>query len=131
MYEYLNRNKDMLKAGRTPYLFVDALNCTNGCLYGPGTDMRATMNEDVFMAIQRIKANSKNESKKSAWGRDLTPKKRLEALNKQFANLNLNDFLRKYTDRSKSCEYRIPRDSDINEIFMKLHKDTEEKRTID
>ncbi len=131
MYEYLNRNKDMLRAGRTPYLFVDALNCTNGCLYGPGTDMRATMNEDVFMAIQRIKANSKNESKKSAWGRDLTPKKRLEALNKQFANLNLNDFLRKYTDRSKFCEYRIPRDSDISEIFMKLHKDTEEKRTID
>ena len=131
MYEYLNRNKDMLKAGRTPYLFVDALNCTNGCLYGPGTDMRATMNEDVFMAIQRIKANSKNESKKSAWGRDLTPRKRLEALNKQFANLNLNDFLRKYTDRSKECGYRIPRDSDINEIFAKLHKDTEEKRNID
>ena len=131
MYEYLNRNKDLLKSGRTPYLFVDALNCTNGCLYGPGTDMRATMNEDVFMAIQRIKANSKNESKKSAWGRDLTPRKRLEALNKQFANLNLNDFLRKYTDRSKECGYRIPRDSDINEIFAKLHKDTEEKRNID
>ena len=28
MYEYLNRNKDMLKAGRTPYLFVDALNAS-------------------------------------------------------------------------------------------------------
>ena len=131
MYEYLNRNKDMLKGGRTPYLFVDALNCTNGCLYGPGTDMRATMNENVFMAIQRIKANSKNESKKSAWGRELTPKKRLEALNKQFADLNLNDFLRKYTDRSKECGYRIPRDSDINDIYTKLHKDTEEKRNID
>ena len=131
MYEYLNRNKDMLKGGRTPYLFVDALNCTNGCLYGPGTDMRATMNENVFMAIQRIKANSKNESKKSAWGRELTPKKRLEALNKQFADLNLNDFLRKYTDRSKECGYRIPRDSDINDIYTKLRKDTEEKRNID
>lgn len=131
MYEYLRRNKDILRAGRTPYLFVDALNCTNGCLYGPGTDMRANLNEDVFMAIQRIKADSKNGSKKSAWGRDLSPRKRLEALNKQFANLNLNDFLRKYTDRSAQCKYRIPGEAELNSIFAKLKKDTDEKRSID
>ena len=131
MYEYLNRNKELLKCGKTPYLFVDALNCTNGCLYGPGTDARAKMKEDVFMAIQWIKAESKNESKKSAWGRNLTPKKRLEALNKQFANLNLNDFLRKYTDRSAECAFKIPNERELDEIYKKLKKDTKEKRMID
>lgn len=131
MYEYLKRNKDLLKAGNNPYLFVDALNCTNGCLYGPGTEVRAGLNEDVFMAIQRIKADSKNGSKKSAWGRDLTPAKRLEALNKQFANLNLNDFLRKYTNRSAKCACRIPTERELDAIYIKLKKDTKEKRKID
>ncbi len=131
MYEYLQRNKDRLSRGKTPYLFVDALNCTNGCLYGTGTDSREAVNEDVFMAIQRIKKDSKNESKKSAWGRNIPPEKRMEALNKQFDKLELSDFLRKYTDRSRECAYKIPSDHELEEIFKKMRKDTPEKRTID
>ncbi|MBR4718777.1 MAG: 4Fe-4S dicluster domain-containing protein [Lachnospiraceae bacterium] len=131
MYEYLRRNKDRIKSGNTPYLFVDALNCTNGCLYGTGVDNRKTLNEDVFMSIQKIRSDSKNNSKKSAWGRDLTPKKRIEALNKQFANLKLDDFVRNYTDRSKDCGYEIPSDQEINAVFQMLKKDDEEKRHID
>ncbi|MCR5676149.1 MAG: 4Fe-4S dicluster domain-containing protein [Lachnospiraceae bacterium] len=131
MYEYLRRNKDLLKTGKTPYLFVDALNCTSGCLYGPGTEARSGMTEDVFMAIQRIKADSKNSSRRSAWGRDLTPQKRLEALNRQFAGLNLNDFLRKYTDRSAGCHFKTPSTRELEEIYASLKKDTPEKRSID
>ncbi|MCR5721870.1 MAG: 4Fe-4S binding protein [Lachnospiraceae bacterium] len=131
MYEYLRRNKDRIKSGKTSYLFVDALNCTNGCLYGTGVDNRKTLNEDVFMTIQKIRSNSKNDSKKSAWGRNATPKKRIEALNKQFENLDLNDFVRRYTDRSADCVFKIPSNSELEAIFAKMHKDTEEKRHID
>ena len=131
MYEYLCRNKDLLKCGRSSYLFVDALNCTSGCLYGTGTEVRSDMSEDVFMAIQKIKADSKNNSKKSAWGRDLTPARRLAALNKQFADLNLNDFLRKYTDRSDKCQVKQPGSKELESIYASLKKDTPEKRQID
>ena len=131
MYEYLQRNKELLKCGRSSYLFVDALNCTNGCLYGTGTEVRDDMREDVFMAIQKIKAESKNNSKKSAWGRELTPEKRLAALNKEFADLNLNDFLRKYTDRSAACRVKTPSAKELDDIFRQLKKDTPEKRSID
>ncbi|MBR5408298.1 MAG: 4Fe-4S binding protein [Lachnospiraceae bacterium] len=131
MYDYLQRNKDRLKGGKTKYLFVDALNCTNGCLYGTGVDNRKTLNEDVYESIQKIRSDSKNDSKRSAWGRNLTPAKRMEALNKQFAGLKLDDFLRKYTDRSRECAYRIPSDSELEAVFAKLHKDTDEKRHID
>ncbi len=131
MYEYLQHNKELLKCGRSSYLFVDALNCTNGCLYGTGTEARDDMREDVFMAIQKIKADSKNNSKKSAWGRELTPEKRLAALNKQFADLNLNDFLRKYTDRSAQCKIKTPSAKELDDIFRQLKKDTPEKRSID
>ncbi|MCR4850919.1 MAG: 4Fe-4S dicluster domain-containing protein [Lachnospiraceae bacterium] len=131
MYEYLRRNKDRICNSRNPYLFVDALNCTNGCLYGTGVDNRKTLNEDVFINIQKIRSSSKNNSKKSAWGRDLTPKQRLDVLNKQFADLDLNDFVRKYTDRSKECAYKTPSETQLNSIFAELNKDTEEKRHID
>ena len=89
------------------------------------------MREDVFMAIQKIKAESKNNSKKSAWGRELTPEKRLAALNKEFADLNLNDFLRKYTDRSAACRIKTPSAKELDDIFRQLKKDTPEKRSID
>ena len=60
-----------------------------------------------------------------------TPEKRLAALNRQFAGLDLKDFLRKYTDRSTECAYRIPSETEIEKIFMEMKKDTEEKRHID
>ncbi|MCR4960559.1 MAG: 4Fe-4S dicluster domain-containing protein [Lachnospiraceae bacterium] len=131
MYEYLSRNADRIKGGKTPYLFVDALNCTNGCLYGTGVEARKTLSEDTFYNILKIKANSKNASKRSAWGRELTPAKRLAALNSQFSNLNLSDFLRKYTDRSRECAYKVPTEAQLEAIFKDMHKDTEEKKHID
>ena len=131
MYEYLRRNADRIKGGKTPYLFIDALNCTNGCLLGTGVDNRKTLNEDVFINIQKIRRDSKNGSKRSAWGRNLPPEKRIAMLNKQFAGLNLNDFIRKYTDRSKDCAFRIPTDSELEPIFKKLRKNTQESRHID
>ncbi|MBR4759903.1 MAG: transcriptional regulator, partial [Lachnospiraceae bacterium] len=130
MYEYLRRNKDRLKNGKTPYLFVDALNCTNGCLYGTGVYNRKTLSEDVFINIQKIKKDSKNDTKKSAWGRNIPPEKRMEALNKQFAGLKLEDFLRKYTDRSKDCAYRIPSEREIDDIYRSMNKFTLADREI-
>ena len=130
MYEYLERNKDKIKSSRFPYLFIDALNCTNGCLYGPGVDARKTMDENTFITIQRIKAKSKKDNGKNAWSRKLTPEKRLEELNKQFASLDLNDFVRQYTDRSKDCVYKEPSEAEIGRIFADMHKDTDEKRHI-
>ncbi len=131
MYEYLQRNKDRIKGGKIPYLFVDALNCTNGCLYGPGVDSRKTLNEDIFVNIQKIRSGSRNESKKSAWGKNIPPKKRMEALNKQFAHLKLEDFVRKYTDRSADCKTKEPSPAELEKIFETMKKDTAEKKKID
>ncbi|MCR5107908.1 MAG: 4Fe-4S binding protein [Lachnospiraceae bacterium] len=130
MYHYLSQNADRIKGGKTPYLFVDALNCENGCICGTGTDPRVTGNDDPLYHIHDIQEKVKKNDKKSAWSRPLSPKKRLEALNKQFANLDLNDYLRKYTDRSKQCAIRIPTEADIDRIFNSMHKTTPESRKI-
>lgn len=47
-------------------------------------------------------------------------------MNKQFAKLNLEDYLRKYTDRSGECSYQIPTKMQQEEIFKEMHKDTVE-----
>jgi methyl-accepting chemotaxis protein/NAD-dependent dihydropyrimidine dehydrogenase PreA subunit len=130
MYHYLEQNKDRLRGGRTPYLFVDALNCIGGCLYGTGIDPANNDNEDVFAAIQRIKAESKNMGRRSPWGRKLTPDQRLKNLNREFAALKLSDFIRHYTDKSSLCSFRTPTPAEEDAIFQSMLKDTPNKRMI-
>ena len=130
MYHYLEKNKDRIKNGSTPYLFIDALNCENGCIAGTGTDPHITDGDDPYYHILKIQQDSKNDENKSAWSRKLTPAKRLEALNKQFAHLNLNDYLRKYTDRHHTCEYKKPSDRELMEVFSRMNKNDYESRRI-
>lgn len=130
MYHYLEKNADRIRGGKTPYLFIDALNCENGCICGTGTDPKITDGDDPLYHIHDIQESVKKNDKKSAWSRKLTPEKRLAALNKQFASLDLNDYLRKYTDRSRQCAHKIPNASELDAVFRSMNKNDEEARRI-
>jgi len=135
MYHYLEKNKDLIVGKKTPYLFIDALNCSGGCIYGTGIEESKSDDEKVFMAIQRVKMASKNELKRvktdlAAWSRPLSPEKRLESLNLQFKNLNLDDFIRRYTDKSGKCVINKPNNAQEQAIFAEMMKDTEAKQSI-
>ncbi len=130
MYHFLKKNADRIKGGKTPFLFIDALNCDNGCICGTGTDPKITDSDDPLYNIHDIQEKVKKDTKKSPWSRPLKPEKRLAALNKQFQNLNLNDYLRKYTDRSKQCSHRIPSEAELDRIFRDMNKNTPESRKI-
>ncbi len=107
---------------------VDALNCGSGCIYGTGVEPEKTKTDDVLYELQKIKESSK--SQKGTWARGSTPEKRLKNLNKQFSKLNINDFIRKYTDKSAGNEIAVPSEKQLNDIFMEMKKDTAEKRKI-
>jgi iron only hydrogenase large subunit-like protein/Na+-translocating ferredoxin:NAD+ oxidoreductase RNF subunit RnfB len=130
MYHFLEKNADRIKGGKTPFLFIDALNCRCGCISGTGTDPKITGNDDPLYNIHEIQERVKKDTKKSPWSRPLTPAKRLAALNKQFAHLRLEDYLRKYTDKSKQCAYKKPSEAELNAIFNDMHKTTPESRKI-
>ncbi|MCR5669842.1 MAG: 4Fe-4S binding protein [Butyrivibrio sp.] len=130
MYHFIQRNADRIKNGKTPFLFIDALNCRCGCISGTGTDPKITGNDDPLYNLHEIQERVKKNTKKSPWSRPLSPEKRLAALNKQFKDLNLDDYLRKYTDRSKTCAHRIPSESELNEIFNTMNKHDAESRRI-
>lgn len=130
MYNYLRENKERIAKGNTPYLFIDALNCSAGCLYGTAVEAELAKTEDAFYAIEQIRQKSKKNDKKTAWARRLTPEQRLKRLNHAFASLNLNDFIRKYTDQSDRCKEKIPGRKELDQIFMEMKKETPEKRCI-
>ncbi|MGN0428370.1 MAG: [Fe-Fe] hydrogenase large subunit C-terminal domain-containing protein [Agathobacter sp.] len=130
VYSYFEKHAKEIAEGRNRELFVDALNCSAGCLYGTAVEKDKAGTDDALFYIQKIKEESKKNSKHSAWARQRTPKQRLTALNKQFEKLNLNDFLRTYTDRSTECSYRIPDQNELDAIFNDMNKHTAESRKI-
>ena len=130
VYNYFEKHAKEIAEGRNRELFVDALNCSAGCLYGTAVEEDKAETDDALFNIQKIREESKKNSKHSAWSRQRTPKQRLAALNKQFEKLDLNDFLRVYTDRSKECSYQIPNQSELDAIFNDMNKHTAESRKI-
>ena len=94
------------------------------------TDPQVTGGDDPLYHIHDIQESVKKDTKKSAWSRALSPAKRLAALNRQFANLNLEDYLRHYTDRSAECRIRKPDKNELERIFTEMNKNDEASRNI-
>lgn len=130
MYHYLEKNKDRIAKSQTPYLFIDALNCADGCLYGTGTSPEKNATDDTLMEMMRIKEKSKNGKTHNPWSRKLSPKARLKQLNKQFSSLNLDDYLCEYTDFSQDATYQEPSKTELNAIFNDMGKTTPASRCI-
>ena len=130
MYHYLEQNKNRIAKEQTPYLFIDALNCSSGCIYGTGCDPEKSKSDDTLCNLLHIREDSKNTSPKSAWSKKLSPEQRLKRLNQQFSKLHLEDYLRKYTDRSTECTYRTPTEREKNAIFEEMNKHTKSERSI-
>ena len=129
MYEYLHQYQERVEKGKKLPFMVDALNCSQGCLYGTGVEESKAVGDDTLMNLFDIRESSMK--KKGAWGKNMTPKKRLAALNAQFKNLNLDDYIRHYTDRSMQMKNQKASEKDIEKIFLDMGKDTKEKRHID
>lgn len=130
MYHYLEREKDKLAKSQTPYLFVDALNCSAGCIYGTGCDPEIGNTDAPLCNLLEIREACKNVKSNSPWSKKLTPSQRLKALNKQFAQLDLKDYLREYTNRSAECVYHHPTDGERDAIFNEMKKYSPEDRSI-
>jgi len=129
-YEFLEDYKERVLGNKDLPFMVDALNCARGCIYGPGVEEKKNGSDDTLYELQKIREASKKNDKKHAFSKKLTPKQRLHRLNKQFRNLDINDFIRHYTDKSRGLEIHRPDISQINEIFASMEKRTELEQTM-
>lgn len=130
VYEFLEDYKQRVKSGKELPFMVDALNCGQGCLYGTGVEEEKTKTDDVLYELQKIKEESKKRARTGAWARNATPEKRLRFLNRQFAKLDLKDFMREYTDKSANCQLKQPGEKDYQDIFADMKKTSREKQHI-
>lgn len=130
VYDYLDKHKDEIIKGTNKAFMIDALNCGMGCLYGTAVEEKKSETDEALYNISKIEEKCTKNDKLSAWSRKLTPAQRLKKLNKQFAKLNLNDYLRSYTDRSKECSYKQPSQSELEDIYNDMLKTTPESRKI-
>ena len=128
VYHYFMKHGGDIKAGRNKEVFVDALNCAAGCLYGTGVEPSRAETDDALYALNQIEKASKK--KMGTWSESASPSKRFASLNKQFKDLNLNDFIRKYTDKSSMASIKVPSASELHEIYHEMHKDTPDSRKI-
>lgn len=129
-YEFLEDYKKRVLGKKELPFMVDALNCAKGCIYGPGVESEKNQSDDTLYELQKIRDASKKNDKKHAFSKKLTPKQRLDRLNRQFKNLDINDFIRHYTDRSRGLEIRQPSTAELDAIFATMDKYTEIERTM-
>lgn len=130
VYHYLKEHASDIAAGKNKELFIDALNCSAGCLYGTAVEESHAVTDDALYEVHQIQQECKKNTKNSAWSKKLTPEQRLKQLNKQFKKLDLNDFIRHYTDRSETCAYTVPNAQQLEEIYQDMNKTTPESRCI-
>ncbi|MDE5825782.1 MAG: 4Fe-4S binding protein, partial [Lachnospiraceae bacterium] len=121
-YHFLEDYKARVLGGKSLPFMVDALNCAQGCIYGTGVEEEKTKTDDILYELQAIKEACKSNRKSSAWARKATPAQRLRSLNRQFARLNINDFMREYTDKSRGNKIQKPSLAELNNIFTDMNK---------
>lgn len=116
--DYFEQYKKRVFQKKKVPLLVDVLNCKLGCNMGTATSNEADI-DDVDYRTNVLKndymAHHKDEQASALFSR----------FDKE---LTLNDFIRKYTDKSENVSNELQRS--IDDIFMELGKDTEESRNI-
>lgn len=129
-YKFLQGYKKRLESGEKLPFMVDILNCDKGCIYGTGVEEEKAATEDTYYNLQEIRNQCKKGHALTPFSKHLTPKQRLRLLNMKFAKLNLEDFVRKYTDKSETTLLKMPRQADVDAVFAKMNKFDQTDQTI-
>lgn len=103
-------------------LFIELTNCTSGCVAGPGNcpEHKSLDFNSLFAAV--------SDNSPTQFSTSEIPEANFHKLYKMFEHINYNDFIRSFEYRLHE-QFEIPR-STSEDIFIAMHKNTPEKRTI-
>lgn len=132
-YRYLHEYLERIKKNKRQPFMVDILNCSKGCIYGTATELERNT-DDVMLTLSDMRnktANAGADAKRglfgkktkngSPWDESVPEKDRLVNLMKAFEDLDINDFVRKYTNKSVD-EIKEPAEHEMQEIFASMNK---------
>lgn len=129
-YHFLADYKKRLQMGQKLPFMVDILNCDRGCLYGTGIEEERSSSEDNYYNLHEIRERCRNNDRLAAFSKELSPAERLAHFNRQFAELDIYDFIRNYTDKSELISLREPDEDALENIFQQMKKRTWKQRNI-
>lgn len=131
-YRYLHEYLERIKTNKRQPFMVDILNCGKGCIYGTATEPERNT-DDVMLTLSDMRnraADAGTGAKKglfgkktkggSPWDESVPTQTRLANLMKAFEGLDINDFVRKYTN--KAVGIKEPSEHEIQEIFASMDK---------
>ncbi len=130
IYHYLNDLESSIEGSHNP-LLVDCLNCALGCNGGPGTLNQHASQDKIEWLVE--------ERKREKLEKYHTDHKRLFFLGKfhvrRFQKMldrewratgGLNTYLRKYINKSKHYTIKIPNKKELQDVYTKMHKYSDE-----
>lgn len=121
--------KSIAEHNCTKGVFFELLNCNNGCCSGPCIDKTSFSIEKIVEQHQCIRFNILQNGKSKEYDRTLPRTTRLDLFRSNFKDLDLQDFHREF--HSKYLKpFTVPKEI-INEVFVRMHKTSEESRHID
>ena len=132
IYNYFKDNKDKILKNERNLLVYDFNNCKGTCLYGTGVDREKFNIEDMNYIMDKYTVDMMEKYKTYITLSAImyrTPKARMKVLNKALKHLNLDDYMRKFTDRSSLAAIKIPSEQEREEVYKSLNKFTQEDRT--
>lgn len=130
LYQRFRQNEKKLLGDEQPFVLYDALNCREGCLEGTAKSDDEELEYKTFSEINEIRAKSKRSAPDSPWSPELSYEQRLENLNRQFADLDINDYMTVFDDRSAACQISYPTNEEAEAIYLSMHKEDESSRKI-
>ncbi|WBW96493.1 [Fe-Fe] hydrogenase large subunit C-terminal domain-containing protein [Oceanirhabdus sp. W0125-5] len=115
-YHYLDKYAERVKKGKEVPTVVDILNCEFGCNLGTATDKDIDI-DDIDKSFNTIKKSRTRKEQKKQY--------------KKFGKtLNVDDFVRKYTNKSIGNNGQVSQ-QELDRIFKVLLKTTEQSRQLD
>lgn len=136
VYKYFKEYKKRINVHKELPFMVDVLNCKRGCLYGTATE-ESRQTDDVFLELAKLKGQLVNKESNrmfglskisSPWSVNIPHSQRVENLMKQFDDLMIDDFIRKFDNRK--VKIITPTPIELNEIYNTMYKHDEASRCI-
>lgn len=127
-YHYLDEYATRRKEKKVTPLVVDILNCSFGCNLGTGTRKDVSLDDIDYQSNQlKKKAIEEKTINKRKGLKKQEVYSMFEWCEKE---LNLEDFIRKYSNKHVGTHMKEPTKAELEAIYTELHKSTETQKNI-
>jgi iron only hydrogenase large subunit-like protein len=119
IYDYLKELPEMIERGFAPPL-IDCLNCERGCNGGPGTLNGEKALDEIEYHIEERSRKATEAYLKKGRGKPAASRKAISRILERYWRAGM--YSREYVDRGALNTLRIPGNTELEALYMQMHK---------